>query len=40
MPVKIEYNETATSAAWRDDWPAVPAPSRGHGRDAITRADL
>ena len=26
MPVKIEYNETATSAAWPDDWPAVPAP--------------
>ena len=33
MPVRIEYNETTTSGAWRDDWPAVPAsPSRSQAR--------
>ena len=25
MPVRIEYNETAPSDAWRADWPEVPA---------------
>ena len=25
MPVKIEYKETASTDAWRWDWPAVPA---------------
>ena len=25
MPVRIEYNDTADSDSWRDDWPAVAA---------------
>ncbi len=33
MPVRIEYDQTASTDAWRDDWPAVPAcgprPSKG-----------
>jgi hypothetical protein len=24
MPVRIEYHESASSGAWRSDWPAVP----------------
>jgi hypothetical protein len=24
MPVRIQYDETASSGAWRSDWPAVP----------------
>ncbi len=28
MPVDIEYTETASSDAWRSDWPAVPAADR------------
>ena len=35
MPVRIEYKETTTSDAWRDDWPVVsasaPRPSRARG---------
>jgi hypothetical protein len=25
IPVRIEYNRTASTRAWRSDWPAVPA---------------
>jgi hypothetical protein len=28
MPVRIEYRESASSGAWRSDWPAVPAAER------------
>jgi hypothetical protein len=35
MPVRIEYKETITSDAWRDDWPVVsasePRPSQARG---------
>ena len=35
MPVRIEYQETASSDAWRTDWPAVQAADpRGTGRPA------
>ena len=29
MPVRIEYQETASGGAWRSDWPAVPAADPG-----------
>jgi len=28
MPVSIEYKGTASSDAWRSDWPAVVTPAR------------
>ncbi len=43
MPVRIEYKETATNDAWRDDWPAVPAsepppsPARGGRQGGFVR---
>jgi hypothetical protein len=39
MPVRIEYKETASSDAWRSDWPAVAAVDprlRGRGRDGLS----
>jgi hypothetical protein len=33
MPVRIEYRETTTSNAWRNDWPAVrPSEARSQAR--------
>lgn len=29
MPVRIEYQQTASNEAWRSDWPAVPQPHTG-----------
>ena len=44
MPVRIEYNETASADAWRADWPAVsaadPRPPRAggaHNRGMVRR---
>jgi hypothetical protein len=39
MPVRIEYRETTTSDAWRDDWPAVrPSEPRSQARrEALER---
>jgi hypothetical protein len=34
MPVRIEYQETGPSDAWRSDWPAVPPR-----RSSTARAD-
>ena len=32
MAVRIEYQRSASSDAWRADWPAVPAAEGAHGR--------
>jgi hypothetical protein len=43
MPVRIEYKETTSTDAWRDDWPAVsaseprPSPARGDHRGGFVR---
>jgi hypothetical protein len=40
MPVRIEYEDTMPTDAWRSDWPAVPAndqaPSRGTSEPSST----
>lgn len=34
MPVRIEYEDTASSDAWRSDWPAVPMSDSSAARRA------
>jgi hypothetical protein len=38
MAVRIEYKATASTDAWRSDWPAVPAAERGRGQDVAPPA--
>jgi hypothetical protein len=38
MPVRIEYQETASSEAWRSDWPAVSAAESRPRRTDDTQA--
>ncbi len=38
MPVKIEYEKTDLTDAWRSDWPAVPAPDQPSIRRTAVRS--
>jgi len=39
MPVRIEYKETTTSDAWRNDWPVVPAGGSSYSNRTDTAVE-